>query len=91
MPIKMYEYMVCGKPVISTRLPSIMKEFGHDNAVIYVDQPMDVLKKVIELCNDHRSVRKHGNKARKLVEKYSWDKVTRGFEDVLNSLVKDAN
>jgi len=46
VPIKMYEYMTCGKPVISTRLPSIMKEFEYDNGVIYVDQPAEVLEKV---------------------------------------------
>ncbi|GAH80390.1 unnamed protein product, partial [marine sediment metagenome] len=37
VPIKMYEYMAMGKPVIATRLPGVMKEFGNDNGVIYVD------------------------------------------------------
>lgn len=38
MPIKMYEYMAAGKPVIAESLPGIMKEFGSDNGVIYVDK-----------------------------------------------------
>jgi glycosyltransferase involved in cell wall biosynthesis len=91
VPIKMYEYMACGKPVISTRLPGIMKEFGHNNGVIYIEQPKEVLKKVIELRNDDGSIREQGNKARNFVEKYSWDKITESFEDILNSLVKNAN
>jgi glycosyltransferase involved in cell wall biosynthesis len=91
VPIKMYEYMACGKPVISTRLPGIMKEFGHNNGVIYVEQPTEVLKKVIELRNDDGSIREQGNKARKLVEKYSWDKITSSFENILTSVVKNAN
>jgi glycosyltransferase involved in cell wall biosynthesis len=91
VPIKMYEYMACGKPVISTMLPGIMKEFGHNNGVIYVEQPTEVLKKAIELCNDDGSIIEQGKKARNLVEKYSWDKITESFEDILNSLVKNAN
>ncbi|MDI6847454.1 MAG: glycosyltransferase [Candidatus Bathyarchaeia archaeon] len=47
VPIKMYEYMACGKPVIVTKLPGIMKEFGHNNGVVYVNQPLEVLKKVV--------------------------------------------
>ena len=31
VPIKIYEYMAMGKPVITTMLPGIMKEFGKEN------------------------------------------------------------
>jgi glycosyltransferase involved in cell wall biosynthesis len=34
VPIKMYEYMAAKKPVISTALPGIMKEFGLDKDVL---------------------------------------------------------
>ena len=37
VPIKMYEYMAMGKPVIATRLPGIFKEFGSDNGVLWID------------------------------------------------------
>jgi len=87
VPIKMYEYMACGKPVISTTLPGIMKEFGHDNGVIYVDSPTEVLGKVTELINDDGSVREYGSKARKFVEKCSWEKITDDFEDILKCMV----
>jgi len=85
VPIKMYEYMACGKPVIATRLPGIMKEFGHNKGVIYVDKPTDVLKKVVELHNDDGATRKWGTTARKFVEKYSWDKITDEFENILKA------
>jgi glycosyltransferase involved in cell wall biosynthesis len=83
VPIKMYEYMACGKPAISTRLPGIMKEFGHNNGVIYVDQPTEVLKKAIELGNDNGSVVEHGARARRLVERYSWSRITGEFANIL--------
>ena len=34
-----------GKPVITTKLPGIMKEFGNNNGVIYVDKLEDVIEK----------------------------------------------
>jgi len=86
VPIKMCEYMASGKPVISTSLPGIMKEFGYDNGVTYVDQPAEVLKKAIELCNDDGSIREQGARARRFVEKYSWDKITDEFQDILDTV-----
>lgn len=83
VPIKMYEYMACGKPVIATRLPGIMREFGNNNGVIYVDQSTEVLKKVIGLCNDYETMKKWRARARKFVEKYGWDEITNDFEDIL--------
>ncbi|MCK4733720.1 MAG: glycosyltransferase, partial [Methanophagales archaeon] len=43
VPIKFYEYMAMGKPVITTKLPGVMTEFGEDHGVIYVDNPEDAL------------------------------------------------
>ena len=87
VPIKMYEYMAMGKTVITTKLPGIMKEFGEDNGVIYVDKPEDALKKAVELIGDG-SIEEEGRKARKLVEKYSWDSITDEFEKVLEAVVR---
>ena len=43
VPIKVYEYLAAGKPVISTRLPGVLREFGEDHGIVYVDDPGDVL------------------------------------------------
>jgi glycosyltransferase involved in cell wall biosynthesis len=49
VPIKLYEYMACGKPVIVTKLPGVMKEFGEGNGIVYIDKPDNTIDKVIEL------------------------------------------
>jgi len=85
VPIKMYEYMAMGKPVITTKLPGIMKEFGEDNGVIYVDKPEDVIYKAIEMV-ENRRLKEEGVKARKFVEKYDWNKVVDKFERVLKEI-----
>jgi len=37
--------MAMKKPVITTQLPGLMKEFGEDNSILYVSKPENVLKK----------------------------------------------
>jgi len=82
VPIKMYEYMAAKKPVIATSIYGIMKEFGNNNGVIYVESPEDVLLKVIELVKSN-AILDEGSKARKFVEGYSWDSIIDLFETTL--------
>jgi len=88
VPIKMYEYMAVGKPVISTRLEGIVKEFGKDNGVVYVDRPGDVITKAIEMVQNG-SVETFGSKARSFVRGYSWDKITDEFEKILKEITRE--
>ena len=87
VPIKLYEYMACGKPVIATKLPGVMKEFGENHGVIYVDKPEDALNKAVELI-ENRSVEEQGVKARGFVEKYNWEDIVDEFEEVLEEVVR---
>ena len=86
VPIKMYEYMASQKPVIATRLPGLVKEFGEDNGVLYVDKPEEVLKIAEELAESDR-IQTEGIKARKFVEPSSWDIVVGEFEEKLIHLI----
>lgn len=88
VPAKLYEYMAMEKPVISTRLPGVVTEFGQNNGVVYVEQPEDVVAKAIELVRNSR-VQELGLKARSFVEKYSWDNITNEFERILKEVIKE--
>ena len=88
VPIKMYEYMAMAKPVITTRLPGIMKEFGEDNGVVYVDKPEDVITKAVEL-SQNGDVNKLGLKARNFAIKNSWDNIADEFERIIEEAVKE--
>jgi len=87
VPIKMYEYMAMSKPVITTELQGIMKEFGDDNGVIYVNKTEDALKKAIELI-DNESMDEEGMKARMFVANNEWDILTDEFEETLESVFR---
>jgi glycosyltransferase involved in cell wall biosynthesis len=82
VPIKFYEYMAMSKPVIATKLPGVMKEFGDDNGVVYVDGPEDVMPQAVELINSD-SLIDLGKKARSFVERNNWDNVTDEFESLM--------
>lgn len=82
VPIKLYEYMAMGKPVIATELPGVVKEFGHDNGMIYVKSPENVISKALEL-SEAEILLYLGENARGFVEKYSWDDITDIFEEIL--------
>ena len=87
VPIKLYEYMAMQKPVISTRLSGIMKEFGEDNGVVYVDRPEDVIGKALEMA-DSGHLRELGLKAREFVAGNSWEKITDEFESILEKSIE---
>jgi len=88
VPIKMYEYMAMKKPVIATRLPGVVKEFGEGNGVVFVDQPEDVVAEAIELVRNGR-VEELGSRARSFVERYSWERITDEFERILEEAIKE--
>jgi glycosyltransferase involved in cell wall biosynthesis len=88
VPIKMYEYLAMGKPVIATRLPGVMKEFGEGNGVVYVDRPEAVLSEAVRLAGNGQ-IKIHGERARRFVESYSWDKITDDFEKILEKIIRE--
>jgi glycosyltransferase involved in cell wall biosynthesis len=88
LPAKIYEYMAMQKPMISTKLPGVMREFGENNGVIYVDRPEDIIARAMELVHNGR-VKETGLKARQFVEKYGWDNIGDEFEQILKDVVKE--
>ena len=84
VPIKLYEYLAMGKPVISTVLPGIMKEFGSRNGISYVSKPQDIPKMVSNI-----DIELEGNKARRFAEKNGWDGITNKFEIGLKEIIQN--
>jgi glycosyltransferase involved in cell wall biosynthesis len=84
IPIKIYEYMAMAKPVITTKLPGIMMEFGDDNGISYIENPSDILLKALEI-----DVEIEGDSARRFAEANDWIRITDEFESNLRRVVKD--
>ena len=88
VPIKLYEYMAMQKPVVSTRLPGVLKEFGEANGIVYVDRPEDVLQKAIELVKSN-SLKDLGLKARQFAMRNSWQQIADEFESILKNAIEN--
>ncbi len=82
----MYEYLAMGKPIVSTKLYGVMKEFGKENGIVYADQSKDVLGKVIALMKN-KSMKSEGDKGKKFVCNNSWNSITDIFEKHIEDLL----
>lgn len=90
VPIKIYEYMAMGKPVIATNLPGIQKEFGLDNGINYIEESAETLEKVKWLNRTNRMI-VEGKKAHSYVQNLSWDYITEEFDNHLKSLLYNSS
>ncbi len=85
VPIKMYEYLAAGKPVIATRLPGLLREFGDGHGVVYVDGPREVIAKATEIASAG-ALQKLGQDGRAFVSRNDWKTITDSFETYLTEL-----
>jgi glycosyltransferase involved in cell wall biosynthesis len=87
VPIKIYEFLAMGKPVISTKLNGVMKEFEAGNGVQYVDKPEDVVAHAAALGQDQ--LQQESKKALNFIRRHDWDAITADFEALLTSIVQE--
>ena len=83
----MYEYMAAAKPVLATRLPGLVREFGEGHGVVYVDGPEQVVPRALELAREGL-LPGLGAQARAFVSGNDWQTIVDAFESYLNGLVK---
>jgi glycosyltransferase involved in cell wall biosynthesis len=88
VPVKIYEYMAMAKPVISTRLPGVLAEFGNDNGIVFVNNPEQIVEKAIEIVRNQEAVRL-GVKARSFAENCDWKKIAIQFDALLADTIKN--
>ena len=86
VPIKMYEYLAAGKPVIATRLPGLLREFGEGHGVVYVEGPTEVVAKALELARQG-NLHRIGQQGRAFVAGNDWSSITDKFESILTDVV----
>ncbi|HOO54321.1 MAG TPA: glycosyltransferase family 4 protein [Methanothrix sp.] len=78
LPNKFFEYSACGKPILSTPIPDMMK-IGGEHLFIYRDMK-EFSDKVLEIKNDPRSFKVD-------MTNYSWKRKARDMEKMLENVI----
>jgi glycosyltransferase involved in cell wall biosynthesis len=89
VPMKVYEYLAVKRPLVATRLPGMLAEFGTESGILYTSDPLDALKQALSLCKKPDEVIARSKAGRKFAEQHAdWEKTIDMFEEILIS-VKD--
>ncbi|MDE1817944.1 MAG: glycosyltransferase [Thaumarchaeota archaeon] len=86
-PVKIFDLLSCGKPVIATPLQGLLHDFPINSEVLTYCQVDEFDKKIILLLKQN-SLEQMGLRGREYVEKnYTWTKVTEKILEEFESLV----
>jgi len=82
LPLKLFEYMACEKPVLSTELPGVKTIAG--DKVMYVANHGEYKEKIMELYENDKLRREMGKTGREfVVENYDWERIVKKLEEML--------
>lgn len=89
-PLKLLEYMACGKSVISVRLRGVMEAV--QDRVLYASDSKEIEQRIIELYKDREMRERLGTEGMSFVrENYSWEAICDDFERVLYGAKNERN
>ncbi len=87
-PIKMFEYMASGNPIVSSDIPIIREILSEQNSVLVPPDNPYLFAKGITKCLENKMFASSISKnALKQVDEYSWDARAANVEDFMNSLL----
>jgi glycosyltransferase involved in cell wall biosynthesis len=84
LPHKVFQYMACGLPVVSSKLSGLYAALGDSSGITWVDGPAKVLGAAINLSEDKALMRQNISSARDaLSSRFDMDQVLEDFEDFI--------
>lgn len=89
-PLKLYDYMACGLPVIGNDVGQIKQVIEENGNGLLTDNAVDsVIDKIVFLKSNRRLALEMGARGRTAAtEKYNWDNVVVRTEDILNHAIR---
>ena len=84
-PLKLFEYMASGVPILASDLPSIREILNNDNAIFFnPDNSTDLTRKIERCINDNDFLDEISRESLQDVRQYSWILRARKIIDFFN-------
>lgn len=83
MPLKVLEYMACGKPIVTGARSTTVDLNPDINFLIVPPQPNIISEAFLKVLQDHSYAGMLGSNAKKAATRFSWEKVAQSLEQVL--------
>ena len=94
-PLKLFEYLALGKPVVAPDTPNIKEILQHEhNAILFDPMEFNAFGKAVErVCSDSRLRERLSNAARVTISDsdYTWDQNARQVESLIARLTKSTD
>ena len=93
-PLKLYEYLACAKPVITSRIEggAQLIEQGNCGYLVEPNSVDELAETIIKCYNDRKNLTNIGLNGRQLVEKkYSWRKIAGDTQKILEEVKLSSN
>ena len=89
-PVKVMEYMAMKKPVLSTSLPSVVREIGRNNGVIFARNQKELINKIRYLAKDKENLKNLGLKGFELIKKhYIWPQILKDLKIIIQNVIRE--
>lgn len=79
IPFKVYQYLACGKPVVSTKLKGMIED-GMGQGIVFTDNVADG---IIEVLKDGKDL---SNEALEYVKRHDYDNVVKELENIISGV-----
>jgi len=89
-PVKVMEYMAMKKPVLSTNLPSVVREIGKNNGVIFAQNQKELVEQIRDLTKEKEKLKNLGLQGYELIKKhYMWPNIMKDLKKIMLDLIKE--
>lgn len=87
VPLKLFEYMACEKPIISSKIEAIDKKYG--DQIISVSTSEEYVEILTKLYENPRLTKSMIKKGKKMVKNYDWKNICKDLEKILTKVVEN--
>lgn len=86
-PMKLFEYMASGVPMVVSKLPSLEEIVSEKEAFFFEpDDPHDLARAIREVTENKNDAQNRAARAREKVKQYTWENRARRIYDILGNI-----